>query len=159
MEPLPSIDMLVPLLALPPVDPSRKRLRDEAILVRRAKVWEAGLLREFIVEHFFPPWAEEAAVAFSNKPVSAFLAFDGIKTIGFAVYECTYRGVFGPIGVDAAYRKRGIATALLHECLASMREMGYIYAIIGQAGPRQFFEKACGALAVPEDWPKYVTDG
>ena len=44
---------------------------------------------------------------------------------------------------------------LLHECLASMREMGYIYAIIGQAGPREFFEKACGALAVPEGWPKY----
>jgi GNAT superfamily N-acetyltransferase len=158
MEPLPSIDMLVPLLALPPVEPLRKRLRDEGVLVRRAKVWEAGLLREFIAGRFFPSWAEESAVAFGNKPVSAFLAFEGISVIGFAAYECTYRGVFGPIGVDETRRKRGIATALLLECLASMREMGYIYAIIGQAGPREFFKKVCGALAVPEDWPKYVTE-
>ena len=159
MERPASIDMLVPLLALPPVAPHRERLREQGILVRRAKVWEAGLLREFIVGQFVAPWAEETAVAFSNKPVSAFLAFDGVKVASFAAYECTYRGVFGPIGVDAAYRKRGIATALLLESLASMREMGYIYAIIGQAGPRGFFEKACGALAVPEDWPKYVGDG
>jgi ribosomal protein S18 acetylase RimI-like enzyme len=159
VEPLPSIDMLVPLLALPPAESLRKRLRDEGILVRRAKVWEAGLLREFIAGGFLPSWAEEAAVAFANKPVSAFLAFEGISVIGFAAYECTYRGVFGPIGVDEAYRRRGIATALLLECLASMREMGYIYAIIGQAGPREFFEKACGAMAVPEDWPQYVTEG
>jgi hypothetical protein len=34
--------------------------------------------------------------------------------------------------------------------------MGYIYAIIGQAGPRAFFEKACGALAVPGDWPRFL---
>ena len=159
MERPASVDMLVPLLALPPVGPQRERLRDQGIAVRRAKVWEAGLLRDFIVEHLFPPWAEEAAVAFSNKPISAFLAFEGVRTVGFAAYECTYRGVFGPVGVDAPYRERGIATVLLHECLASMREMGYIYAIIGQAGPRAFFEKACGAMAVPEDWPKYVEDG
>ncbi|MCJ7490770.1 MAG: GNAT family N-acetyltransferase [Dehalococcoidia bacterium] len=159
MERPASIDMLVPLLAMPPVAPLRERLRGQGIEVRRAKVWEASLLRDFIVEHLFPPWAEEAAVAFSNKPISAFLAFDGVRTVGFAAYECTYRGVFGPIGVDAPYRERGIATALLLESLASMREMGYIYAIIGQAGPRRFFEKACGALAVPEDWPKYVGDG
>jgi len=159
MEQPASIDMLVPLLNLPPVAPMRERLLERGILVRRAKVWEASLLRDFIVANLFPPWAEEAAVAFSNKPVSAFVAFEGIKTVGFATYECTYRGVFGPIGVDAAYRERDIATVLLHECLSSMREMGYIYAIIGQAGPRRFFEKACGALAVPEDWPKYVVDG
>jgi GNAT superfamily N-acetyltransferase len=90
--------------------------------------------------------------------VSAFLAFEGIRVIGFAAYECTYRGVFGPIGVDPAYRERDIATALLLECLTSMKAMGYIYAIIGQAGPRTFFEKTCGAVAVPEDWPKYVRD-
>jgi GNAT superfamily N-acetyltransferase len=148
--------MLVPLLALPPVEPLRKRLRKEGIEVRRARAWEQRLLRDFIVERLFPPWADEAAIAFSNKPVSAFLAFEGIRVVGFAAYECTYRGVFGPIGVDAPYRERGIATALLLESLASMREMGYIYAIIGQAGPRAFFEKACGALAVPGDWPRFL---
>jgi N-acetylglutamate synthase-like GNAT family acetyltransferase len=158
MQAIPSIDMVVPLLRLPPAAPHVQRLREHGILVRRAKVWEAGALREFIVQHFFPSWAEEAAVAFTNKPVSAFLAFEGVRVIGFAAYECTYRGVFGPIGVDPAYRERDIATALLLECLASMKAMGYIYAIIGQAGPRAFFEKTCGAVAVPEDWPKYVVE-
>ncbi len=40
-----------------------------------------------------------------------------------------------------------------------MRAIGCIYAIIGQTGPRLFFERTCGALPVPEDWPKYVLEG
>jgi N-acetylglutamate synthase-like GNAT family acetyltransferase len=159
MQAIPSIDMVVALLRLPPAAPQVQRLRDEGILIRRAKVWEASALREFVAQHFLPAWVEETSVAFSNKPVSAFLAFEGVRIVGFAAYECTYRGLFGPIGVDPAYRERDIATALLLESLASMKAMGYIYAIIGLAGPRAFFEKTCGAVAVPEDWPKYVLEG
>ncbi len=159
MQELPSIDMVAPLLKLPPAAPHVERLRADGILVRRAKAWEAPHLRDFILrQQFIPVWAEEASVAFSNKPVSAFLAFDAARIVGFAAYECTYRGLFGPIGVDPAYRNRDIATVLLLESLASMKAMGYIYAIIGLAGPRAFFEKTCGAVAVPEDWPKYIIE-
>lgn len=155
----PPIDMVAPLLALPPAEPIVQRLQGEGILVRRAKVWERPQLREFIKQRFAAGWVEEASVAFGNKPISAFLAFHGIEIVGFAAYECTYRGLFGPVGVDEAYRGRDMATALLLRCLEAMRAEGYIYAIIGLAGPRRFFEKACGAIAVPEDWPKYIFDG
>ena len=159
MQQLTSIDMITPLLAVPPAAPHVERLRGEGITVRRAKVWEQVQLREFIAQHLSPHWVDEAGIGFSNKPISVFVAFHGVRMIGFAAYECTYRGVFGPIGVEEPYRKQGVATALLLRCLESMREMGYIYAIIGQAGPRLFFEKACGAISVPEDWPKYIIDG
>lgn len=155
----PPVDMIVPLLALPSVEPQLRRLADEGIFVRRTKAWEQPLLRQFISTRFAPPWAEEASIAFANKPVSAFLAFHGIDVVGFAVYECTFRGVFGPIGVEESFRNRDVATALLLKCLESMRAEGYIYAVIGQAGPREFFEKACGAMAVPENWPSYLMEG
>jgi len=159
LEPRPSIDMLVPLLALPPVEPHLERMKEQGIVVRRPKVWEGPWVREFITSHFLSIWAEEASVAFANKPISQFIALDGAKIVGFAAYECTYRGLFGPTGVDPACRNRGIAAALLLKCLWSMREMGYIYAIIGLAGPREFFEKSCGAIAVPDDWPQYIFEG
>jgi GNAT superfamily N-acetyltransferase len=159
MQELPSIDMVVPLLKLPPAAPHVERLRSEGILVRRAKAWESEDLREFVLRHFTSVWAGEVAIAFSNKPVSAFLAFEGIRIVGFAAYDCTYRNLFGPIGVDPAYRNRDVATALLLSCLDSMKALGYLYAIIGLAGPRLFFKKTCGAVPVPEDWPKYMTEG
>ncbi|WP_425454571.1 hypothetical protein [Gracilibacillus dipsosauri] len=39
--------------------------------------------------------------------------------------------------------------ALLHYCLKEMKEAGYEYAIIGQAGPIEFYEKACQARVIP----------
>lgn len=155
-QPRPPIDMIAPLLSLPPVGPFVSAAAEQGITVRRAKVWEAPAVRTFIEERLVPSWAEEAAVAFAHQPVSCFLALEGTSIVGFAAYECTYRGLFGPVGVDAAYRGRGIGAALLLKCLEAMRDMGYIYAIIGQAGPREFFEKVCGAIAVPEHWPSYL---
>jgi GNAT superfamily N-acetyltransferase len=158
-QPRPPVDMIAPLLSLPSSQPFVRVVEAQGVGVRRAKVWEAGSVRKFIEERLVPIWAEEAAVAFANKPISALIAFDGATIVGFAVYECTFRGLFGPIGVDEAYRERGIGAALLMRCLEAMREMGYIYAIIGQAGPREFFEKVCGAIAVPEHWPSYLKEG
>jgi GNAT superfamily N-acetyltransferase len=151
--------MIAPLLSLPSSQPFVSAVEAQGVTVRRAKVWEAGSVRKLIEGRLVPLWAEEAAVAFAHQPVSCFVAFDGMTVVGFAVYECTFRNLFGPIGVDEAYRGRGIGAALLMKCLEAMREMGYIYAIIGQAGPREFFEKVCGAIAVPEHWPSYLQAG
>jgi predicted N-acetyltransferase YhbS len=71
------------------------------------------------------------------------------RIVGFAAYECTRRGFFGPTGVVPDERRRGTGGALLFRCLESMREMGYAYAIIGGVGPQRFYEKLCGAFVIP----------
>jgi predicted N-acetyltransferase YhbS len=67
---------------------------------------------------------------------------------GFAVYESSRRGFFGPTGVREDLRGKGVGAALLFRCLESMREMGYAYAIIGGVGPAEFYAKVCGARII-----------
>ena len=39
-----------------------------------------------------------------------------------------------------------------------MREMGYVYAIIGAAGPVRFYQKTVGAIIIPDSEPGIYTD-
>jgi predicted N-acetyltransferase YhbS len=50
-------------------------------------------------------------------------------------------------------RGRGIGAALLMASLHAMREQGYAYAVIGAAGPIDFYQKAVGGLVIPDSWP------
>jgi hypothetical protein len=47
---------------------------------------------------------------------------------------------------------------LLLASLWSLRELGYVYGIIGRAGPVEFYEKAVGAIAIPESDPGIYSD-
>jgi len=144
-------DMLCSLVRLPDVRLLLNTLKEEGITVRRPNPWEQKELREFIVEHFSERWADEASVAFANKPISCFVAMDGDQVVGFGGYECSRRNYFGPTGVAESYRKKGIGTALLLTCLEGLRELGYTYAVIGGAGPVDFYKKAVGAIVIPLD--------
>jgi hypothetical protein len=46
--------------------------------------------------------------------------------------------------------------------MASLRELGYAYAIIGGAGPVEFYVKTLGAIPIPGSspgiYPKKLTD-
>ena len=77
--------------------------------------------------------------------------------MGFACYEATCRGYFGPGGVLEAYRGQSLGTRLLFECLRSMKEMGYAYAIIGGVGPKEFYVKTVGAIEIPDSTPGIYT--
>ncbi|MGM0494800.1 MAG: GNAT family N-acetyltransferase [Armatimonadota bacterium] len=146
-------DMLVRLYDLPEVDDRLEALEERGIVVKRAQPWERSPLRRFIEDHFSEGWADEASAAFANKPITAFVAQDGDRMVGFAAYECTRRGFFGPMGVDEGWRKRGIGAALTLACLHAMLEMGYGYAIIGAAGPEDFYAKCCGAEVIADSKP------
>lgn len=146
-------DMLVRLYDLPEVAGKLAALEEDGVLVRRAQPWELSPLRRFIEDHFSEGWADETSVGFANKPVSVFIAQEGARIVGFAAYECTARGFFGPMGVDEAFRKRGIGGALTLACLHAMREIGYAYAIIGGAGPKDFYAKCCGATLIADSQP------
>src|ERR1041384_5006941 len=130
-------DLLVNLLKLPAVDSTA----DEGFLVRRAQPFELTPVRRFVQTNFSRSWADEISVGFMRQPVSVYVATIDRELAGFAAYECTRRAFFGPTGVLQSARGKGIGRELLLACLWSLREMGYVYAIIGAAGPVRFYQK------------------
>jgi len=147
-------DLLVNLLKLPSLD----RLADEGINIRRAQPFEITPVREFIEQNFSVAWADEISVGFANKPVSVVIATRAAKVIGFAGYECTRKAFFGPTGVSENERGRGIGTALLIASLWGLRELGYVYAVIGSAGPTDFYQRTVGAMVIPDSEPVIYVD-
>jgi GNAT superfamily N-acetyltransferase len=147
-------DMLVNLLKLP----SLGRLNDESVNLRRAQPFEITPVRAFIEKNFSLAWADEISVGFANKPVSVVIATREGRVIGFAGYECTRKAFFGPTGVIESERGTGIGTALLIASLWGLRELGYVYAVIGSAGPKDFYERAVGAIVIPDSDPGIYFD-
>ncbi len=147
-------DMLVNLLKLP----SLGRLHDEAVNIRRAQPFEITPVREFVEQNFSRAWADEISVGFANKPVSVVIATREGRVIGFAGYECTRKAFFGPTGVVESERGRGIGTALLIGSLWGLRELGYVYAVIGSAGPTDFYQRTIGAIVIPDSEPGVYVD-
>ena len=145
-------DLLVNLLKLPP------REATEGFNLRRAQPFELTLVSNFVTEYFSGSWADEISVGFARLPISVFVATIDRELVGFAAYECTRRGFFGPTGVVQSAQGRGIGKALLLASLEALREMGYVYAIIGAAGPVRFYQKTVGAIIIPDSEPGIYTD-
>ena len=141
--------MLVRLYDLPDPDGYYRRAREAGATVRRAEPWDRFALRAFIEANFWEAWAAEAELAYSGHRITAFVATVEGRIAGFAVYECSRRGFFGPTGVREDLRGRGLGAALLFRCLEAMSEMGYAYAVIGGVGPQAYYEKVCGAFIIP----------
>lgn len=146
-------DLLVNLLKLPTLEPLMIELETVGVLIRRAQPFEITRVRSFVEKSFSVAWADEISVGFANKPVSVYLAVVQQEIVGFAAYECTRRGFFGPTGVIESMQRRGLGKALLLACLTGLREMGYVYAIIGRVGPVEFYEKTVGAIVIPDSEP------
>lgn len=137
-------DMLVRLYAVPPKRPALA----SSITVRRALAPEKHLVSGWIREHFSGYWQSETEVAFARAPLSCFIAIEQDAVLGFACYDATALGFFGPTGVDATRRGEGIGAALLFACLDDMRARGYGYAIIGGVGPAEFYARTVGATLI-----------
>jgi predicted N-acetyltransferase YhbS len=73
--------------------------------------------------------------------------------IGFACYDATALGFFGPIGVEKSYRKQGTGKALMTACLLDMKLKGYGYAIVGAVEDTGYYKKTVGALDIPDSSP------
>jgi GNAT superfamily N-acetyltransferase len=142
-------DMLVRLYDLPDASLYYRRAEGAGVAVRRADPWDHARYRRFVEGTFGELWAVEADLAYRQSPITAFVAEREGRIVGFAAYECTRRGYFGPTGVQPDERGRGIGGALLFRCLESMCEMGYAYAIIGGVGPQDYYKKVCGAFVIP----------
>ena len=151
-------DMLVHLLKIERPDGLLAELREKGVVVRRANAWEMTPIREFILKHFGAGWADEVIPAYSRQPTSLFIAIRDGKVIGFGAFDATRRGFFGPTGVAENERGTGVGKALLLACLIGMREAGYVYGIIGGAGPVSFYEKCCAGVVIPDSVPGIYTD-
>jgi GNAT superfamily N-acetyltransferase len=151
-------DLLVNLLKLPSLEPVMREMNDANIVLRRAQPFEITQALDFVEQEFSVAWADEISVGFANKPVSVYIAVADKEIVGFAGYECTRRGFFGPTGVVDSMQGVGIGKALLLASLWGLREMGYVYGIIGHAGPVEFYEKTVGAIVIPDSDPGIYTD-
>ncbi|MDD1501911.1 GNAT family N-acetyltransferase [Lysinibacillus sp. CNPSo 3705] len=120
--------------------------------IRRVNRDDKSKLLHFVESHFSQEWSETINSAFLSTTPPIYVAFDHhgdlIGFAGFDVYQ-NKKCYFGPMGVAKTNRVKGIGYSLLHHCLKEMHEIGYEYAIIGGAGPIEFYEKACHAVVIP----------
>lgn len=129
-----------------------KKLSEEGIVVRRALGPEKHKALEF-ARTFHECWASECDVGFSQDPISCFIAVYEGEIVGFACVETTTKDFFGPTGVAEKMRGRHVGKALLHIALEDLKNRGYGYAVIGDAGPTGFYEKFCGAVSIEGSEP------
>jgi ribosomal protein S18 acetylase RimI-like enzyme len=152
------IDMLVRLYALPESAALYQEVAATGVTLRRARAFEKHTVAAFARTHFSEKWVSEVEVAMSRQPVACYIATRNKEILGFACFDTTLRGFFGPTGVSESARGLGLGKALLLKSLEALRELGYAYAIIGGVGPREFYANACGAVEIPGSDPGTYTD-
>jgi GNAT superfamily N-acetyltransferase len=143
-------DMLVKLYDLEVLKQPLAALKDKEVEIRRAIPPEKNYILKWIRENFSEVWVSEADIAMSACPAKLFIAVKEEELLGFACYDTTAKGFFGPTGVGENARKKGIGTALLLKSLKALRESGYAYAVIGGAGPVKYYKKTCEAQVIKD---------
>ena len=148
------MDMLVNLYRLP------EETLLEGVKIARVMPPDRHRVLKWVREQFGEGWESECAVALSAQPNTCFIAEQGGACIGFACYDATARGLFGPIGVAREARKTGVGKALLLRCLAAMREAGYGYAVIGWCDEAaNFYAHTVGAVPIAGSEPEHTAYG
>ena len=146
---LDAMDMQVNLSQLP----KAKEITEVRIL--RALPPDRERILSWVRERFGPGWAGECAVALSAQPGTCFVAQRAGQIVGFACYDATARGFFGPIGVEKDQRGSGIGRELLIRCLGAMEEAGYGYAVIGWCDEAAaFYSRTVGAVPIAGSEPQ-----
>jgi hypothetical protein len=160
-------DMLVRLYALPAAPPPPAAGAGLAVEIRTAHPTERALVSEWVGSEFGPRWARECAACFDHRPVTCQVAVElpagarpasgyelqPERLVGFACHDVVARGMFGPTGVAASRRGRGIGSALLFASLRAMLEQGYAYAVIARVGPADFYRRTVGATVIEGSEP------
>lgn len=147
------IDMLVKLYTLPPLEPEIAIQATQGVTIRRVIPAEKHFVTPWVGKEFSAFWQSETEIAFSRSPPTCWIAVEDKHIIGFAVYDTTAKGFFGPTGVSEQARGRGVGKALLLVCLHAMYWEGYAYAIIGGVGPTEYYAKTVGAIAIEGSSP------
>ena len=123
------------------------------IAIRKPIGPEKHVIVNWVSDQFGAGWASETDVAICNSPRTCFVAAKEALIIGFACYDATGLGFFGPIGVEKSHRNRGTGTALMTACLLDMKLKGYGYAVVGAVEATEYYEKTVGAWEIPHSAP------
>ncbi|WP_263704743.1 GNAT family N-acetyltransferase [Bacillus thuringiensis] len=140
-------DLAVDLKGIVPI------YNDLICTVRKANASDFEQLASFVEAEFGERWLRSIEYGFctykENLPI--YIAEQEEVIVGFACYDVVRgkKGLFGPMGTAKQTRVKGVGKQLLHRCLHSMKQDGYEYAIIGQAGPVEFYERCCNARLIP----------
>ncbi len=151
-------DLLVKLYELRSKPELYARLEEQGIAIGKPIGPELNDLKAWFKGAFGNGWLSEFEVSLYNQPRSCFIARLDRTPIGFACYDATALGFFGPVGVIENQRGKGIGHALLLSCLLEMRANGYGYAIIGDATARPFYFKTTGATVIEDSEPGLYTN-
>lgn len=161
-------DMLVRLYSLPPMGSLQEELRTKGFILRRALPVEVDEISTWVHQHFQEKWAAGCRVALGHRPPTCFIVTEPQpvpepdedpynlppeKLVGFACYDIDAKGMFGPEGVHPDYRGRQIGKGLLLACMHAMANDGYAYAVIGWAGPTEFYKSTVGATLIEGSEP------
>ena len=147
-------DYLVKLYDLPDSEAIYRKLKEDGVSIQRAMALDRSKILRFIGDNFDAAWVDETTLALSQQPLTCFLAIRNREVVGFACYDATSKGFFGPTGVKEDLRGQGIGTALLYRTLEAMREAGYGYAIIGWVtDAAEFYRKTVAAAEIPDSFP------
>lgn len=156
-------DMLVKLYELSDAWGFIAQQENLGITIRKPIGPEKQVIVDWVRKEFSGAWSSEIDIAISNMPQTCFVAVEDKKVIGFACYDATALGFFGPIGVLESCRGKGTGKALLLSALLDMKLKGYGYAIIGATDKFAFYEKAVGAVVIPGSsasvWKTWVQEG
>jgi predicted N-acetyltransferase YhbS len=146
-------DMLVKLYDIPDDWTFVRDLEEQDVCIRKPIGPEHQLIVRWVREKFHAAWSSEIQNALASRPISCFVAVKNKTMVGFACYDATALGYFGPTGVEGKYRGKGIGKALLLACLLDMKLKGYGYAIIGGVGPADYYKKTVNAVDIPDSTP------
>jgi GNAT superfamily N-acetyltransferase len=114
-------------------------LKDD-IVCKRAEENDRENINDWL-EKNFAAWKAEVSASYWNTPVSLHIALLKGKVVAFSAYEANNRGTgwFGPMGTDKVLRGKKVGGILLKRCLADMKQMGFVKAIIPWVGPIPFY--------------------
>ncbi len=152
------VDMLVKLYDLEPQGTFWKEQTALGIELRKPIGPEKHAIIAWVCDHFGDGWASEVDVALSNQPRTCYVAVKDSNIIGFACYDATSLGFFGPIGVIKSHRKKRTGTALMYACLLDMKNKGYGYAVVGGVEDIDFYKNTVGAIEIPDSAPGIYTN-
>lgn len=143
-------DMIVNLTKLP-----QGPVLGEDIKIKRAFSGEKSAIVDFVRTNFEETWVGETEHALMQSPGHCFIATQGGKLLGFACYDATAKGFFGPIGILPKAQGKQLGVALLIRTMEAMREAGYGYAVIGWVNNAEnFYRKAVDAEYIPNGQPE-----
>jgi N-acetylglutamate synthase-like GNAT family acetyltransferase len=124
-----------------------------SVEIRQADMYDREMVTSFVTDKFGEEWGRTIENGFRSvqEGVPIFIAEQDDQLVGFAAFDVykQKKAIYGPMGVIPGIRESGIGKNLLFSALNEMKKRGYMYVILKEAGPIEFYEKACRAKLIP----------